>query len=994
MRILTSTLFFLVFAASASAQVANDECSGAIFINNVTNFCSEPGAYSNQGASLSNVTRASCFPDETNARDVWFAFVAQSSDVNISVTGNTSIAPGGTLTLPQLAIYSGSCTNLTQVGCISDGFGTNAVQTFLSRLSIGSVYYIRISARGGRQGTFQLCINSFNQSPQASSDCPTANILCSKEPFTVAFVQGEGQDPNEVTGVCGRFGCQPTEEQSTWFRWTCQQTGTLTFNITPLNPTDDLDFVVFELPGGIDDCRGKRAVRCMSSGENVGQPFNTWRPCTGATGLREGERDNIEYCGCDAGDNNFIAPLDMVAGRSYALVVNNFSRSGSGFRLEFGGTGTFVGPVANFIIDDINACVGKTVNLTDSSSFAGGISSWEWFLGPTATPSNFTGKGPHQIEYNRPGVKSLILNVRTQDGCVVSRVKNLTVNCCSDHFSANANLSDPLCPGSSTGAIDLNISSKYAPFQFDWESGQQTRELRNLPAGSFQVTVTDEATCDTVLNFTLSEPPPLQVTARITKPTCNGGTDGAIEIQASGATPPYLFRFPGLPFSSSNRAENLGVGDYLVTIRDANNCDFDTLIAVRELELILDPSVEAITPPTCTGFNDGAINVRITNGRAPYQYDWKDGRGFQGVNSLTQVRAGSYDVEVRDANRCRGTFTFEVEDFPAIGLQIGTKDVSCFGDSDGQAQLTGSGGTGAYTYRWENGDTTSRRNALAVGTYRVSVQDSNNCLADTFLVINEPPELIVLDTQVTPLVCYGDNSGQITLLGAGGTPPYTYSIGSINFQTSNTFSNLAAGVYIATVRDARGCTAAVELFVPQPDLLQVYAGLDLTINLGEEAALQAIPSVFPVTYQWAPADLLNCSSCAAPRAVPLRNTLFSVTITDPQGCTATDDVAVIVVKNRPLFIPNSFSPDSDGANDFFTIYGGPSTRSIRLLRIFDRWGELLFEGEDLPPGSEPLGWDGQFRGKPLPAGVYVYYAEVEFIDGEVLPVKGDVTLIR
>ena len=119
-----------------------------------------------------------------------------------------------------------------------------------------------------------------------------------------------------------------------------------------------------------------------------------------------------------------------------------------------------------------------------------------------------------------------------------------------------------------------------------------------------------------------------------------------------------------------------------------------------------------------------------------------------------------------------------------------------------------------------------------------------------------------------------------------------------------------------------------------------------------------------------------------------------MTVTDPNGCIAADSLKILVQKNRPLFIPNTFSPNADGSNDYFTIFGGPSARSIRLLRVFDRWGELLFEGKDLPIGSEPLGWDGSYKGQALPSATYIYYAEVEFIDGAIIPVKGDVNLLR
>lgn len=349
---------------------------------------------------------------------------------------------------------------------------------------------------------------------------------------------------------------------------------------------------------------------------------------------------------------------------------------------------------------------------------------------------------------------------------------------------------------------------------------------------------------------------------------------------------------------------------------------------------------------------------------------------------------------VQDVNLCKGTFTFNVQDPPPVGLRLNLRDVNCFGGADGRVEVSGSGGSGSYRYLWSNGFTGSVRDSLAAGNYPIRLEDSKGCLLDTTVTIIQPPQLTIQDIQAANLRCFEDNSGRITLLGAGGTPPFTYNLGNQPFQASNTFDKLPAGLYIVAVSDARGCTAAAEIRIDQPPKLTVDAGLDLTIDLGQQAILQAIPSEIPVTFQWAPADLVNCTTCASPVAVPLRNTTFTVRVTNADSCTAVDEVAVIVVKNRPLFIPNAFSPNSDGVNDFFTIYGGPSARSIHVLRVFDRWGELVFEGADLPLGSEPLGWDGTFRGQPLSSGVFVYYAEIEFIDGEVLSVSGDVSLVR
>ena len=176
--------------------------------------------------------------------------------------------------------------------------------------------------------------------------------------------------------------------------------------------------------------------------------------------------------------------------------------------------------------------------------------------------------------------------------------------------------------------------------------------------------------------------------------------------------------------------------------------------------------------------------------------------------------------------------------------------------------------------------------------------------------------------------------------------------------------------------------------------MQVDAGLDTSISLGQKITLLAVPNNPSVNFQWSPADLVTCSTCQTTLAGPLRTVRFQIEITDAAGCKAVDQLLVTVVKNRPVYIPNGFTPDLDGNNDFFTLYGGPAARRIRRLQIYDRWGEQMFDTKDIPLGQEPLGWNGTYRNQSMPSGVYVYVAEVEFIDDEVLIFKGDLTLVR
>lgn len=992
----TTTLALLMCAFTAFAQPANDECTNAIILDNVKSFCSANGAYSNAGATISAQTSPGCFPNNQDNNDVWFAFVAQGSNISVSVTGNTAINPGGTIRNPQFILYKGNCNNLTEVACISDAFNRNSVEVIRSGLEVGALYYIRVSARNGNTGTFQMCINNFNEVPDPEGDCSTAVLLCDKSSFTVQKVSGTGSDRNEIGNVsCGSFTCPLSESSSTWYKWTCKDPGSLTFKITPLNPVDDIDFVLYELPNGVDNCSNKRDIRCMASGENVGEPVNNWLRCTGATGLREGETDNGETCGCQGGDNNFAAPVNMVAGRSYALVINNFSNSGSGFTIEFGGTGTFLGPTADFNISSPTVCVGKEVSFTDASFFTGTISSYKWNFGNGASIATSNARGPHTVSYRTPGTKSITLTIETDRGCVITQIKTIEVECCGDHFTLSGNSTDLTCPNSSDGAIDLTVTNNYGPYTYIWnDSLATTEDLTGLPRGSYKVIITDQATCDTTISFDVGGPPQFAFDTLITRPTCGGGTDGAVTLQVSGGTGPYQYNWQNSGFGTNNGLTNIPRGDYTVIVRDANGCDTALTIPVRELELILDPTVNAVTPPTCNGFSDGSIVVDIANGLGPFEYNWNDGQGFRGANSLTGLRSGIYTVQVRDANLCEGNFQFDMQDHPPLVLTFDTENASCNGIADGSAAAVISGGVGNYTFSWSNGQTKESITDLSAGNYTVTIRDGNQCEIVGDTTVTEPESVFVNVTDVVDVICHGDATGAITVAGSGGTMPYSFSIAGAPFQPEPVFTGLTAGNYTITIEDAEGCGSTVNAMINQPPPLIVDAGDDQTVELGYTIDLQAIANAPGVSFGWSPPNGLSCTDCFDPTVMPARTTVYTVTVTNGDNCSASDSLKLTVTVNRPIYAPSAFSPNNDGANDFFTIFGGPGARIIRKLIIFDRWGNLVFETNDIPLGQERFGWDGSFNGKPMSPGVFVYMAEIEFIDDVIVQYDGDITIVR
>ncbi|MEO1627454.1 MAG: gliding motility-associated C-terminal domain-containing protein, partial [Bacteroidota bacterium] len=507
--------------------------------------------------------------------------------------------------------------------------------------------------------------------------------------------------------------------------------------------------------------------------------------------------------------------------------------------------------------------------------------------------------------------------------------------------------------------------------------------------------ITNEAGCDSTFVFEVDAPPPLDVQPEITQPTCMGGMDGAIALDVSGGISPYLYNW-GSGFQTDNTLSNLVIGIYDVTVQDANGCQEILAVDVRELELVLDSDVPTVVPPSCHDSSDGFISLNISNGLGPYEFNWNDGLGWVTRNELQNLNAGTFTIDFRDANGCLGDTMIVLSPPDPLMVIIDPVDVSCFGAADGSAVPIVSGGVGGYQFLWSDGQTDSIATGLDIGIYQLTLSDANNCDTVASVEIVQPPELFLEVTDLRDVICFGDITGSVTVAGSGGNPSYVYSIDGENYQPEPTFEDLAAGEYTFFVRDEMDCTATVTASISQPAQLIVDAGEDKTIDLGFDTRLTAIstPIGRPVTYLWTPAESLDCSDCQDPIASPVNTQRYYVQITDETGCTALDSVTVFVVKNRPIYIPNAFSPNGDGVNEGFTLYGGPAARQIQLLRIFNRWGALVYEANNIPLNDETLGWNGRFKSKELPPDVFAFYAIVDFIDNETVLFEGDVTITK
>ena len=196
-----------------------------------------------------------------------------------------------------------------------------------------------------------------------------------------------------------------------------------------------------------------------------------------------------------------------------------------------------------------------------------------------------------------------------------------------------------------------------------------------------------------------------------------------------------------------------------------------------------------------------------------------------------------------------------------------------------------------------------------------------------------------------------------------------------------------------------GCDWDTLIVVDEPLLLELDLGTDLIIDLGDSVQIHAnfnIPLEAVDTLIWRPFEYLNCNDedCFSPWTNTWDDLTYLATLVDTSGCTAEARVAVDVQKDRNVYIPNAFSPNGDAENDLFFINAGETIAKVNSFYIYNRWGELVFEAYNFQPNDPEVGWDGYFRGQLLNPAVFVYWAEIEYIDGVTELFKGDVTLMK
>ncbi|MCS6934874.1 MAG: gliding motility-associated C-terminal domain-containing protein [Chitinophagales bacterium] len=597
------------------------------------------------------------------------------------------------------------------------------------------------------------------------------------------------------------------------------------------------------------------------------------------------------------------------------------------------------------------------------------------------------GTGPFTYTWNNGQQSATINNLAAG----VYQLTVSDVNSCTTAASFTVNQPAVLVATASTlpyacankpGGVTLSVSGGTTPYTFAWSNNATTQNIQNLNAGNYSVTVTDAKGCTVTQQATVPSIPAISITVTKTDVICNGASTGSATVSVSGGTSPYSYLWNTNAVTPS--IQQVSAGNYNVTVTDANGCTSTEAVTITQ------PASIQITPSathiSCHGQTDGQISVNVSGGVGPYQFAWSNAVTSQNINNLS---AGTYQLTVTDANACQHTSQpITIAEPAPLAVNSVVTPVGCSSVNDGAIVLSVSGGTSPYSFNWSIGQNTNKIENLTVGNYSATVTDVRGCTALVSATVTQSPPIVVNFTKGNTSCMLVEN-GWVDLQVSGGTPPFQFVWNS--GATTEDLSGLRYGQYSVTITDARNCTYTNQFSISYDYEINLQVTEPATINLGESITLTATANVdHGNVYQWQPAIGLSCYQCASTEASPVFNTQYTVTVQDTNGCSAIATTSVSVNSVTDLFIPNAFTPNNDGNNDVLKLYGDVNTIKFLNFKVFNRWGELVYETND-----HYFAWDGKYKGEPLEPGTYIYMLNVVFINGYARDdYKGSITLLR
>ncbi len=663
-----------------------------------------------------------------------------------------------------------------------------------------------------------------------------------------------------------------------------------------------------------------------------------------------------------------------------------------------------VTPIADFTVSDsTGTCPPLIVFFTNTSQHFTSIS-WDFGDGTSsllANPSHF---------YNTPGTFNAVLTVTGPGGCTSTKQQTITVSGPFGTFTY----------GPLTGCQPLTVTftattQNRVSFIWDFSDGNTIATTDSvishtytipgsyipkmilLDAGGCTVPITGP---DTIVvhsvNASLDFNPPVvckEGTVQFTSTSTSGDPITVYEWNfGDGATstatnPTHFYNIPGLYYPS-------------LKVTTAFGC-IDSILSSLPVKIVAPPqgqisqSANGCTPVTITFV--GSLAVPDTSAIS-WQWNFGNGNTSTLVNppAQTYTVAGIYPVTLLATNStgCKDTVLTNVEAYAIPNVNAGVDTLICQGT--GRTLQA----TGAATYVWSPPTGLSCTNCAnpvatpdSIITYNVTGTSSQGCVNSDAMVVKVKYPFVMTNSPGDSL-CRGSS---LTMSASGA---YTYTWSPATGLNSTTIASPTASPTVSTLyrvigKDDKNCfsdTAYIPITVFA--IPTVEAGPDKTINVGQTIDLVPVISSDVISVIWNPTGSIFRSDYPAVTVKPKTTTTYTVDVMNSGGCASRDNVTIYVICNGAnVFIPNTFSPNADGANDAF-YPRGKGLFSIKTARVFNRWGEVVYEKGDFMPNDAAAGWDGTYKGKKLNIDVYVYVIEVMCDNNSVLVFKGNIALIK
>ncbi|MEQ8707100.1 MAG: choice-of-anchor L domain-containing protein [Phaeodactylibacter sp.] len=713
--------------------------------------------------------------------------------------------------------------------------------------------------------------------------------------------------------------------------------------------------------------------------------------------------------------NNGLSPEVNQPGTYTLSVTNDFNGCLSTDAVQI--TQDTLTPTIAIADPQVLNCAVLEQQLQAGNSSQGTLFQYTW---STSNGNINSGSQTLQPTIDAPGEYTLLIE-NTGNGC--DAVASIVVEQDIAAPVAAALTPDTLTCATTSVEIDASASSNGAVFDYNWAtangqilSGGQTNSPTVGSGGTYTLTLSN------TVNFCSSELS-IPVVQDTLAPVAEAGTgqelncdSPSLTLSGAGSSTgdfTYAWQGPGVLSGTGTLNPDINLpGTYtLLVTNNFNQCtSTDAVEITQDVGL---PSVIFAPPATLTcAVETATLDASASTQGDGFNFNWstQDGQFVGETNSLSVSidQPGTYLLTIENVlTGCTNTNQVVVDqDITPPAVDAGNSFVlECW---ENTATLDGSDSEqGAnIVYQWitiggnlTSGATTTAPVIDAPGLYTLMVTNTTNgCTDQDEVLVTQPIPEASFDLIQPP--CYGDPGTirfpQVT----GGTPPYAFSIdGGETYQPDNLFADVSPGNYELIVQDENGCTFEANAAINQPDsTVTIIDPAEATIEFGESIDINAQTNLTPnqiAQVFWSNANTLSCADCLRPTANPLRTTDYLVTVVSQNGCIDQAPFRLFVDRTQIVYIPNAFSPNGDGTNDWFYIFARNGTvEKIRTFQIYNRWGEPVFEGYNLSPNNPEHGWDGMFRGELMNNAVFAWFAEIEFVDGTVEIFEGDVQLTR